>query len=87
MSVNVRGMASYLCECVRIRDGNVTVEPVGGDGMKLSRDQAARRDVAQHIIDASRIVIVDETKNLVKDLEGNVVKGGVSERLGGCGWR
>lgn len=74
-------MASYLCKCVRVRDRNVTVKPVRSDGMKLSRDEATCRDVAQHIIDASSVVVVDVAKNLIEDLEWNVIKGGADEWL------
>lgn len=65
---------SYLGECVRIRDGDVAIEPSRCDGVKLSRDKTTCRYITKDVIDPTRCVRMKGSKDLVEDFIGDVVK-------------
>lgn len=52
----------------------MAVEPVDGNGVELPRNQATCRDITKHIINASRVVAMDQSDDLIKDFIGHFVK-------------
>jgi len=67
-------MGLYLCEGIGIGDGNMAVEPVDGNRMKLSRYKATCRNITEDIINASRIVAMDQSDDLVKDFIRDLIE-------------
>jgi len=64
----------YLCKSIRIRDTNMAIEPVYGNCMKLSGDQATRGYVAKHIVDSPCIIIMDQSYDFVKNLIWHLIE-------------
>ena len=64
-----------LCECIWVGDGDVSVEPIDGNVMELSRDEGTGGDGAEDVVDWTFVVVVDQPNDLIEDLIRNLIKG------------
>jgi len=63
-----------LCECIWVGDGDVSVEPIDGNAMELSRDEGTGGDGAEDVVDRTFVVVVHQPNDLIEDLVRNLIK-------------